>query len=181
VRVESAAGVRHYAFDPGDLLELRIERARFEASRAWTTNADVFRQAAAWARAAGVELLFLYVPSKAHVVMPLVRDAVPAESLRAFAAYKGRDLPPAERFAAELYASLDAIERVFFAFCASERLRCTSATEPLRRALAAGEQAYFTYDQHWTRAGHALVAELVGAELRQGHAAAEAGALRPQR
>jgi hypothetical protein len=159
--------VRHYAFDPGELLALRFERERFERSRAWTTNADVFRQAAAWARATGVELLFLYVPSKPHVVMPLVRDRVPAEALRAFAAYKKRDLPPADRFADELYGSLDLLERVFFDFCAAEALRCASATEPLRRATAAGEQVYFTYDPHWTRVGHALVADLVEAELRK--------------
>jgi hypothetical protein len=167
VRIESGAGVRHYAFDPGELLALRFERERFERSRAWTTNADVFRQAAAWARATGVELVFLYVPSKPHVVMPLVRDAVSAEALRAFAAYKGRDLPPADRFAEQLYGSLDALERVFFDFCAAEALRCASTTEPLRRATAAGEQVYFTYDPHWTRLGHALVADLVAAELRK--------------
>lgn len=166
VRVESSAGVRHYAFDPGDLLALRLERERFEASRAWTTNADVLRQAAAWGRATGVELLFVYVPSKVHVVLPLVRDAVPAEALRAFAAYKKRDLPPAGRFAEQVYGSLDAIEGVFFDFCSAEALRCASTTEALRRALAAGEQVYFSYDQHWTRVGHALVADLVEAELR---------------
>ena len=99
--------------------------------------------------------------------MPLVRDRVPAEALRAFAAYKKRDLPPADRFADELYGSLDLLERVFFDFCAAEALRCASATEPLRRATAAGEQVYFTYDPHWTRVGHALVADLVEAELRK--------------
>jgi hypothetical protein len=166
VRVESPGGVRHYAFEPGDLLELRLERERFERSRAWTENAAVFRDAAAWARAAGVELLLLYVPSKPHVVMPLVRDAVPADALRAFAAYKKRDLPPADRFAEELYASLGALERTFLDFCGSEALRCLSATEPLRRAMAAGEQVYFTYDPHWTRLGHAVVAALVAEEIR---------------
>lgn len=166
VRIAAPAGVRHYAFDPGDLLALRLDRARFERSPAWTTNAEAFRAAAAWARAAGVELLFLYVPSKPRVVLPLVRDAVPAEALRAFAAYKKRDLPPAQRFASELYASLDALERLFLGFCAAETLRCLSATEPLRRATAAGEQVYFTYDPHWTRLGHALAAATVAAEIR---------------
>jgi hypothetical protein len=166
VRITSATGVHHYAFDPGELLALRLERERFERSRSWTTNADVFREAAVWARTAGVELLFLYVPSKPHVVLPLVREAVPPEALRAFAAYKRRDLPPAERFAEELYASLDTLERTFRDFCAAERLRCLSTTEPLRRATAAGEQVYFTYDQHWTRLGHALVSDLVATELR---------------
>jgi hypothetical protein len=40
-----------------------------------------------------------------------------------------------------------------------------SATEPLRRAIAAGEQVYFTYDQHWTRLGHEVAARLVADEL----------------
>ena len=166
VRVDSPAGVHPYAFDPGELLALRLDRARFERSRAWTTNADVFRETAAWARASGVELVFLYAPSKPHVLMPLVRDEVPAEALRAFASYKARKLPPADRFADELYASLDTLEHTFMDFCAAEKLRCISATEPLRRATAAGEQVYFTYDQHWTRLGHARVAELVAGELR---------------
>jgi hypothetical protein len=166
VRVESTSGVHHYAFDPGDLLALRAERARFEASRAWTTNAHVFREAAHWASAEGIHLLFVYVPSKPHVVLPLVRDAVSPDALRAFAAYKRAQLPPADRFAEQLFGSLGTVERVFLDFCAAERLHCLSVTEPLRAALAAGEQVYFTYDPHWTRLGHARVAEWVVAELR---------------
>jgi hypothetical protein len=87
-------------------------------------------------------------------------------ALRAFAAYKRGDLPPADRFAEQLYGSLDVLERTFTDFCAAEGLRCLSATEPLRRATAAGEQVYFTYDPHWTRLGHALVADLVATRLR---------------
>lgn len=166
IEIAGPAGRHHYAFEPKELLRLLVPRDRFEASPAWTDNAAAFRSIARWAETDGVALLFLYVPSKPHVVMPLVRDRIPPEALRAFAAFQARKLPPAERFAEQVARELDNTERVFLDFCAAEGLRCASATEALRSEIAAGRQVYFTYDPHWTRLGHEVVADLVARRIR---------------
>lgn len=166
IEIEAPAGRHHYAFEPKELLRLLIPRDRFERSPAWTDNAAAFRSITRWAEAEGVALLFLYVPSKPHVVLPLVRDRIPPEALRAFAAFQAHELPPAERFAEQVARELDDVERVFLDFCAAEGLRCLSATEALRGEIAAGRQVYFTYDPHWTRLGHEVVGELVARRIR---------------
>jgi hypothetical protein len=166
IEIDAPAGRHYYAFEPKELLRLLVPRDRFEASPAWTDNAAAFRGIARWAEAEGVGLLFLYVPSKPHVVMPLVLDRIPPEALRAFAAFQARKLPPPERFAEEVALGLDNLERVFFSFCAAERLHCASATESLRSEIAAGRQVYFTYDQHWTRLGHEAVADFLARRIR---------------
>jgi hypothetical protein len=168
IALDGPAGRHHYAFEPKHLLRLLVRRDRFEASPAWTEQAAVFRSIAGWARAEGVALLFLYVPSTPHVVMPLVQDRISPRALRAFAAFEEDELPPAERFAEEVARGLDDLERLFFDFCAAEALRCLSATEPLRSEIAAGRQVYFSYDPHWTRLGHEAVAELVARAIRAG-------------
>jgi hypothetical protein len=166
IEIEGPAGRHHYAFEPKALLRLLVQRERFESSPAWTDNAAAFRAIARWAQAEGVALLFVYVPSKPHVVMPLVLDRISPEALRAFAAFQARKLPPAERFAEQVARELDTTERVFLDFCAAEALRCVSATEALRGEIAAGRQVYFTYDQHWTRLGHEVAADLLARRIR---------------
>jgi hypothetical protein len=156
-----------YAFEPKELARLAVERERFERSPAWTENAAVYREMAAFARASGAELLLLYAPSKVHVVLPLARSDIPPETLRAFAAFEEDDLPPADRYAAELDARLETIERVFFDFCEREGIACESATPPLREDVRSGRQSYFSYDPHWTRLGHETVAVLVGERIRK--------------
>jgi hypothetical protein len=97
---------------------------------------------------------------------------VSPRQLRAFAAFSEDELPPAARFAEELYARLDAMENVFRAFCEAEGAEFVSPTLALRERLAAGEPVYFTYDQHWTRLGHRVVADAVASHLGARDAAA---------
>jgi hypothetical protein len=156
-----------YAFEPKELARLAVERERFERSPAWTENAAVYREMAAFARANGAELLLLFAPSKVRVVLPAVRGEIPADALRAFAAFEEDDLPPADRYAAELDGRLETIERVFLDFCAREGIACESATPPLREDVRSGRQAYFSYDPHWTRLGHETVAERVRERIRR--------------
>lgn len=54
---------------------------------------------------------------------------------------------------------LDTKESVLRDFFREEAVEFVSATEVLRNAAAEGRQVYYTYDQHWTAAGHVVVAE----------------------
>jgi hypothetical protein len=162
----SGGRVHYDAFEPGRMMRLDWEPERFRQAPHWTTNAEVFRQIKALADLRGIRLLMVYAPSTPHVVLPLARSRVAPEALRAFASLVERDLPPAKTFAAQLFDRLDTQERVFLDFCSAEGIECIGLTGALRDAVAAGDQAYFTYDQHWTRVGHEVVAETLARRLR---------------
>lgn len=158
VRVTAGGSTSYYAFEPKRLMRLAWTPERFEGAPEWTTNERIFLRIRDVSRRHGAEPVFVYAPSKPHVVMPVVRDRVPPEALHAFASHASGGLSEPERFARDLYARLGTQERVFLDFCAREGIACLSPTEALRDRLAAGEPVYFTYDQHWTRLGHQVVA-----------------------
>ena len=162
----------HYAFEPKRMMRLYWTPEDFARAPEWTTNARIFEEVVAAARSRGVRLIFSWAPSAPHVVLPLLRGRVPAEQLRAFAAFDEDDLPPAPEFERELFARLDSVESVFREFCARHGVEFVSPTRALRERMAAGVPVYFTYDQHWTRLGHEVVAEVLAAHLAGAHPAA---------
>lgn len=180
IRIQGPAGEVFLAFEPKRLLRLGVlEPERFPESRDFTDNAEIFRQLARIVRDRGAEVLFLYAPSKVHVALPLVRDRVSDRDLYDFARYEEEDLPDPETFGALVDRNLDTAERTFLDFCRREGLRCLSLTAALREHLARGEPVYFTYDPHWTRVGHRVVAEEIEAALEGRAATAVAGAGAP--
>jgi hypothetical protein len=159
VPVKANGSVHHYAFEPRDVLGLAL-RDDFGSSREWRAASAAFEAIAALTAQKGVRLVFLYIPSKEHVVLPLVREQIAPEALRDFLALGARDeLPPPGELAETIYAGLDSRENVMRAWCRERGIEMHSATQPLRERMARGEQVYFTYDQHWTELGHAAVGE----------------------
>ncbi len=63
-------------------------------------------------------------------------------------------------------ADPDAPGRAALGLLADLGVEACDLTPALRAARAAGERVYFTYDGHWTPAGHRVVAETVAACLR---------------
>ena len=122
-------------------------------------------------RERGIRLVVLFAPDKPHVVLPLVRDRVSAEQLRAFLALKLKHLPAAKACFETLMTRLDACESAVADFCRAESIGFHSLTVALRQEVAAGRQVYFTYDQHWTPVGNRVVAESVAALLAEDRSA----------
>jgi hypothetical protein len=116
-------------------------------------------------RKLGARLVVVYAPEKAHVVLPLVEDRVSADQIAAFLALQREDLPPAEEAKANLFAMLGAREAAVRAICEREGVDFVELTSRLREAVADGAQPYYTYDQHWSPAGHELVAEAIRSHL----------------
>jgi hypothetical protein len=163
--VGEGATARHYAFEPRDVVGLALRRD-FARSREWQGAAAAFEAIAALAAERKIRLVFLYVPGKEHVVLPLARERLSPESLHAFLSIGSREeLPPAEELAERIYAGLDARESAMRVWCSEHGVEFVSATQALRERVARGEQAYFTYDQHWTELGHEAVAELLAGTL----------------
>lgn len=154
-----------YAIVPKRLTRLDQDPEKFAASRKWRDTSRVFGQLIDVCRKHGIQLVFAYAPTKPHVIMPLIRDSVSAGALHAFASYKQDNLPPPEKFKARLYERLNTQEHTVRSFCQNKGINFVSPTTALRQAMSKGEQVYYTYDQHWTTLGHAVVADVIHAHL----------------
>ncbi len=112
-----------------------------------------------------IGLIIVFAPDKPHVLMPLIRDKVPPESLRAFMALKQNNLPAAEELMNTVLARVEVRESTVKEFCRRESIGFVSLTEPLREGIAHGRQLYFTYDDHWTPIGHEVVANTISSSI----------------
>lgn len=152
----------YYAFPPSFLEHAYMSQAEFESSKYWDRTRAIFEEIRTVCAAHAARLSIVFAPSKPHVVMPLVWDSLPADQVRAFTAIRNKvALPDARTFMTELRAGLDAKEETLAEWCAASDVTMISLTEPMREAVAAGRQVYYTYDEHWTPEGHALAAEVI--------------------
>lgn len=166
--IPAGPAARPYAFEPKQLRDLFESREEFAQNKHWLNPRSQLQGMKEACRGAGAELVVLFAPTKAHVALPMVADGLPGEKVRAFMriSYK-KELPEGETLLAQLVERADAREQVVGEYCARESIHFFSLTPALRAALAAGRQAYYTYDQHWSPEGHAVVAEAVNEFLRQ--------------
>jgi hypothetical protein len=151
----------YYSFDPKRALYLNYSVEEFRSSPEWQATAKVLQQIITISREHHIKPLFIYAPSTPHVVMPLVKDKIPADQLHYFASVKQKHLPAAEQFKQQLYNNLDSEQNVVLDFCKSQDIDCIALTDALRQETAAGVQTYFTYDQHWTPDGHRIAARTI--------------------
>ena len=170
IGIPAGTDAKYYTFRPVRLLELCRHRDRFAASGAWRNTAAILDEMIDTCRQRDIRLIFVYAPSKAHVVLPLVRDRVTPEVLHAFASYRRhRGLPPPATFHQRCFDNLDAMESQVAEHLRDRGVTFLSTTVPLRQRMAAGVQVYFTYDKHWTPPGHQLVAKLIAPHLESNH------------
>lgn len=164
--IDTPAGEQYYSFTPKKLAYLYTDESGFESSSEWRNTKAVLEQFVRLSRQDHFHLVFVYAPSAPHVVMPLAREKIPADQLLRFARYKMEALSlDAETFKRDVFAKLESEENVMLRWCQQNHVNCVSTTQALRDAAATGRQVYFTYDQHWTPDGNAVVAEVVGKHL----------------
>lgn len=106
-----------------------------------------------------IRFVVVYAPDKPHTLLPLIEDDVSVHQLHAFMALKEKNLPPVEELMGILRNRLHVQESSVGTFCCDEGIEFVSPTEPLRKSIAKGFQAYYTYDQHWTPIGHEIAAD----------------------
>ncbi|MHC4527166.1 MAG: SGNH/GDSL hydrolase family protein [Planctomycetota bacterium] len=106
-----------------------------------------------------IRFVIAYCPDKPHVLLPLVKDRLSPQKLRAFMALKEDDLPSVEELTDVLMPRLEFKESAVEEFCRAQSIEFVSLTEPLRQEILKGRQVYYTYDQHWTPTGHEIAAE----------------------
>lgn len=152
---------KYYAFKIKKLLAHFEDAAGFSKSTGYLKTLEALTEINNLCRKAGSRLIIVYAPDAPHVLMPLIKDKVPADSLRAFISVKQKDVPPSDKLIAKLIESVEVQENDIRQFCGSNSIEFISLTEPMRQAIAQGKQAYFTYDQHWTPIGHKVTADVL--------------------
>lgn len=165
IAIPPGPDARYYAFAPKQMLETGVDAEAFQAGPQWTRTAGVLMRMRKRCGDVGATLVIVHAATKAAITLPLVRDRLPMDDVRAFAALRADSLPPSERFEEELFARLPAREAVVRQWAADHEIPFISTTDTLRSAVADGVQVFYTYDQHWTPVGHALVAEKIRQSL----------------
>jgi hypothetical protein len=162
--IPEGALAKRYAFAPKQLRDIYRTTDRFAMSAKWLSTRRLIERMNEACTSAGAGFTLVYAPTKAHVLLPIIK--APPEKVRAFAAIElGDDLPDGASFVQELLTRAGGREAVVRAWCEREGIGWLSATEPLRSAMLAGKQAYFTYDQHWTPTGHEIIAAMIALTL----------------
>lgn len=156
---DGSAG-RHYAFAPKQLRDLYITEKDFSRDKHWLNPRSLLAEMNKECRDAGTKLVIVYAPTKAHVMLPLAADRLPADKVRTFTAYSYKyELPEPDVFLENLLYRVDAKEAVVRKWCEKNGIAFVGVTDSLREAALAGRQVYYTYDQHWTPEGHEVVSQ----------------------
>lgn len=166
VSVPEGPNGKYYTFTVKSLLEHCVTDRQFLGEKGTKNTFAALREIKKISAEKDIRLIIAYAPDKPHVLLPLITKTVLPGQLRAFMALKGKNLPPADKLLDVLLPRLDVQESAVRDFCRTESIEFISLTEPLRRIIAEGAQAYFTYDQHWTPLGHKIVAETLAQYLQ---------------
>ncbi len=178
--VPAGPEAKYYAFKIKRLQGHWLTGEQFQKSAAYLATIESLAEINTLCRANNIRLVVLYAPDKPHVVLPLARQRLLARQVRAFLAYREKSLPPADEFIGELIKRLDTRESALAEFCRAASIEFCSLTRPLQESMQAGEQVYFTYDQHWTPIGNRVTADVVAKLFDDGHVGgADSGQDRP--
>lgn len=153
--------LHYYSFRPVRPLYLNVTKADFEASEIWQSNRLLLDRFVQLAQEHHFTPVIAYAPSKPHIVMPLTKERIPAEQLYQFLSYKKKNLPEPVKLKQALFANFSSIESVVSAYCEANNIAFVSTTSALKESTQQGVQTYYTYDQHWTPEGNAIVSEVI--------------------
>ena len=113
----------------------------------WTITRTAFEEGVAFAREHGINLVFVYVPTKYRVFRDFIE--IPQGS-------------PLEHF--DVWHLLPVR---FQDFCMSAAVPCVDSTDRLRQAVAGGRMPYPANDTHWSPDGHAIAGAAIEDVVRQ--------------
>ncbi len=161
IPVPDGPQARYYTFPVKMLVAHLQNRQQFEGSAGCRTVFLALGELRGYCEKIGSRLIILYAPDQAHAVMPLVRGRLEASELRDFLLLKAKELPAPAATEEMLFRNLEVQEQTVADFCRREGLEFHTLTPDLRAAILRGEQAYYTYDEHWTPTGHRIAAQAV--------------------
>ena len=152
------------ALMPPYLNTLRFSAAELRARRGWRLTRRSVERMQELCRAAGAELVVMYVPFKSQVYLPLLRRSFPRAELERALAFCFRGMGPpvdAETLAAHRLAQ----NELMSGLCAERHIAFLDLTPILEAEVDAGRNVYFPDDAHWNAAGHDAAAAALAALL----------------
>ncbi len=159
VAVPDGPDAGYYTFKVKRLSALFVSRDNFIKSKGCRKTFESLQQIKKMCNEKDMRFVVVYAPDKPHILLPLIKGKITAEGLHAFMALTERNLPPAEELKDTVLAHLGVKESAIEEFCQQQSIEFVSLTKPLRQKISEGQQAYFTYDQHWTPIGHEAAAD----------------------
>ena len=152
-----------WAFMPPYLNTLRMSEQELSARRGWTLTREAIRAMRDASRAAGAELIVMYLPFKSQLFLPIAVEAMPHDELMNALRYS---LPDGRIDVAAMSANRLAQNRMMRGFCADAGIRLLDTTDALAERLREGVNVYFPDDSHLNEVGHGVVAAALGTFLR---------------
>jgi lysophospholipase L1-like esterase len=155
--------VLRWAFMPPYLNTLRMSERDLSTRRGWTLTAQAIADMRDASRAAGAELVVMFLPFKSQVYLPLVQQALPpndvAQALRFY-------LPDGAIDVAAMSRNLLAQNHLMRRFCERAGIRFLDTTDALGARVRAGSNVYFPDESHLNETGHAVVADTLRSFLK---------------
>ena len=157
--------VLRWAFMPPYLKLLNFSEHDLEARRGWTLTGQAIGEMQRVSRAAGAELVVMFLPFKSQVYLPLL--------LRTFSrAELAADLqmalhgPPEQPDVDAMSRNRLALNALMRRFCETTHIPFVDTTGALQARVDAGDNVYFPDDSHLNEAGEAIVAAELARFLR---------------
>jgi len=154
-----------FALMPPYLNTLRFSAADLRARRGWALTERSLERMQLRCRAAGTELVVMFVPFKSQVYLPLLsRSLPPGELERALRFYfpEPGSAIPLETLARHRLAQNELLGDL----CARRGIAFLDLTPALEAQVAAGRNVYIPDDAHWSEAGHDVAAAALAELLR---------------
>lgn len=150
---------KYYAFAPKQILQNNDTASTFSQNEEWRGVEKILESTRRLCEERGARFVVGLAPTKAHVVLPIARNRLEPELVWGFAALRSHRLPTPDHFMRRLFENLEAKQQVVSSWCGEHGVSFVELTDTLQRAAISGKQVYYTYDQHWTPDGHAVVAD----------------------
>lgn len=158
-----------------NLMLLSADADKVRSQPGWPLCQSALREMNETCAKAGATFVLVFIPTKEHVYLPLLRNRFTPEAIHDFvAAYhtEAKAMGPDE-FEAALYANTDATGRVVEEFCREQNIAFFDLTPAFRRAAQQGQLIYFAFDSHWNGLGNKIAADEIEQFLRRLNAPAK--------
>ena len=151
-----------FAFMPPYLNTLRMSEPELSARRGWALTSDAIHAMRDASRAAGAELVVMFVPFKSQLFLPIAVDAMPHDELVSALRYS---LPDGRIDVSAMLGNRFAQNSMMRRLCADAGIRFLDTSEALAARLYEGVNVYFPDDSHLSEAGHVVVAQALESAL----------------
>ncbi|NLZ59618.1 MAG: hypothetical protein GX901_03035 [Lentisphaerae bacterium] len=151
----------HFSFDVKRLRDHYISEAEFLNDEGGKESLRLILEFKQECDRLGRRMILLYAPDKPHVLLPSIAEKLPEPQLHAFCKTRTGNWPPENQLYEKLLEGIETRENIVRRLCLQENIEFISLSPLLKEKIAAGEQSYFCYDQHWSKAGHQSVAEFL--------------------